>query len=269
MFGLDDIFSSVVDTGLSFLGNSFLAGQANDNSAKAAAAAYANNLKAFQRRYQDTVTDMRAAGLNPILAATGGFNVSGAPTMPMAQSFMGSMSGVHPISSTAKDYAEAEQATTGSKKNEVEIERTYQEIKNKQQDVKESIQRIAESRAREGKTTQEEMLIGRQIINVMEDTIVKIEQARSLRADVIKSLSQADLNDQEKFRSREDVKRISALVASINQGKKMMEAEYSRLKKMSSQYDIPVIGHILAGINNLLNFGGGAPASAAIGAIAK
>lgn len=268
-FTLGALASMGLDYGMSYLGNSLLAGNANDNSAKAAAAAYANNLKAYQRRYQDTVVDMRAAGLNPILAASGGFNVSGAPTMPMAQSFMGTMSGVHPLSSSAKDYADTDQATTAARKNEAETERTFQEIKNKKQEVIESIQRTAESRAREGKTTQEEMLVGKQIINTIEDTIQKIEQARLLRAEVLKTLSQSDLNDQEKLRAREDVNRIRALTASINQSRNMMEAEYSRLKKMSSQYNIPVWGSILAGINNILNFGGGAPASAAIGALLK
>lgn len=253
MFGLDDIVSSVFDTGLSFLGSSLLAGQANDNSAKAAAASYANNVKAFQRRYQDTVVDMKAAGLNPILAATGGFNVSGAPTMPMAQTFQGSLSGTHPISSSAKDYAETDEAVTSARKNEAEMQRTFQDIQNKKQDIKESVQRIAESRAREGKLTQEEMLVGKQIINTVEDTIVKIEQARNLRSEIIKNLSVADLNDQEKQRVKADIARLNEYTKNIRIATANLETEYTRLNKISNVYKIPYYGEFLAGTHALIN----------------
>jgi len=267
MFGWDDALSMGLEAGLSYFGNNMLAGQANESSAKAAAASYANNMKAFQRRYQDTVVDMRAAGLNPILAASGGFNVSGAPTMPMAQSFPGTMSFGHNLSSTAKDYQDVEQSKTEVQKKEVEINNIMQDTAKKKEEVKETIERTLKTRAETGKITQEEMLIGRQIINTIEDTMKKTQEIRLMRAEIIRTLSQADLNDQQKLQVKSDISRLNQQTSLLKQSTRNLETEYERLKKMSWHYSIPVWGHFVSGINNLLNFGGGAPAAAGINAI--
>ncbi len=46
------------------------------------ARAFESSMGAYKTRYQNTAADMRAAGLNPVLAASGGFNVGSAPTRP-------------------------------------------------------------------------------------------------------------------------------------------------------------------------------------------
>lgn len=71
------IGSAVLGKGLDFLGNKLSA----DQSQGFDKVAFDYNRYAYNRRYQDTMNDMKLAGLNPILAASGGFSVSNAPTM--------------------------------------------------------------------------------------------------------------------------------------------------------------------------------------------
>ncbi len=71
------------------------------------ARAFSSSMGAYKTRYQNTTADMRAAGLNPVLAASGGFNVGNAPTRPM-------IPGVDMSSgaSSAKNFRETEQMDT-------------------------------------------------------------------------------------------------------------------------------------------------------------
>lgn len=69
-------------------------------------------LDAYKKRYQWTMEDMRRAGLNPILAAaSGGFNVSGVPTMGSPGAFQAHS----PYGTTAAGALDIEKAKTEEK----------------------------------------------------------------------------------------------------------------------------------------------------------
>lgn len=96
-------------------------------------ASSANSLEANQRnqinyrhRYQWTAEDMRKAGLNPILAASSGFDVGQAPNAPQAQ--------VIPYSSTdaATAYNQYSQAKKAEQESKLISEQTRHEIEKKQ-----------------------------------------------------------------------------------------------------------------------------------------
>lgn len=108
------LLDSISDIGSSILGGatSAIGGIAGDylgnaligepNSSKA----YKRSREAYMSRYQDTVKDMNFAGLNPILAATGGFNVGQSVDAKMPQYTTTN------YGQTAKGYAEAKKIRT-------------------------------------------------------------------------------------------------------------------------------------------------------------
>lgn len=62
-----------------------MADHAMDRSEDAATTAYDRSVDLYGKRYQMTMKDMEAAGLNPILAATGGISVGPSPQMASPQ----------------------------------------------------------------------------------------------------------------------------------------------------------------------------------------
>ena len=93
-------------------------------SKKEAAKARSWSERMYKRRYQHTVADMRAAGLNPILAASGGFNVGSGPTVSKADSTPGTTPGLTAAqmelmhANSAKAGAEARKAKADAKMKE-------------------------------------------------------------------------------------------------------------------------------------------------------
>lgn len=74
-----------------YLQNQFIgqpnADRAYEQSYAGSAEAFARSQQAYKTRYQNTVQDMIKAGINPIMAASSGFNVGNAPQMHAPQSF--------------------------------------------------------------------------------------------------------------------------------------------------------------------------------------
>lgn len=154
------LVGSVLDIGSSLLGNELIgkpnAAEAYAQSENAAARAFDRSYGVYKTRYQDTMNDMKLAGLNPILAAgSGGFNVSGTPQMSTAQSFMPN----YPQMLTSSAYQ-------AMKSGELDEERRNTETKKQDKlaaEAKVALQRVMTERSKRGLMSQQEAELAQRI----------------------------------------------------------------------------------------------------------
>jgi len=213
-------------------------------NALAAADAFNESERAYGQRYQATVKDMRAAGLNPIMAASGGFSVGNAPQMSVPQ----------PVPYPSADYATA---FSSSAKNIYDAYKSSQETEESKsreslnyQKVQESFQNVVESRAKTGVLTEQEKVAVAQVdeiglrISKMAQEIESIRLSRDLTRENISTAVQ----ERELIRQRQ---------GEVSQHAKALKAETDRLKAIlpqllqtSEAYKGPV-GGLLGYINAL------------------
>ena len=150
---LSGVGGAVVDIAGGFLGNELIgkpnADDAYKQSRQASAEAFERSYGAYKTRYQDTMSDMQAAGLNPILAAgSGGFTVSGQPSMQAAQGYQAPNPNTN-FANSARNLAE------------VKLKKA-QKVKT-QEEAENAIYERANIKAQKGVLTRKEELLIKQI----------------------------------------------------------------------------------------------------------
>lgn len=130
-------------TASDYVSNAFI-GQPNADAAfaqsqTATAKQYERQKELYQNRYKWTMEDMKRAGLNPILAASSGFNVGSNPTVSAAQSFM-APSPIGQGASSAKMVAETEKMKEETKETSAKIKKVQAETGLIIKKVKETIE---------------------------------------------------------------------------------------------------------------------------------
>jgi hypothetical protein len=217
--------SLLAQTGL----NMATAKQASDQSSELSQEAFDRSMAAYKQRYQNTAVDMKAAGLNPILAASGGFNVSGQPQAQMAQSFLPTTAAMETGSATARNIAEAEKTT-------IERHKVLKEIALLGEQANLAIQQAYESNAREGVANQQE---------------------KNLQAEFVKIKTETLRIATEISKVGEETKNITVGRQLIRQNIREMKAIADKLEMTNKNYTGPA-GEILGFINALtdaLNLG--------------
>jgi hypothetical protein len=107
-----------------------------------------DNRWSFKNRYSWTMDDMARAGLNPILAASGGFNVStGGPTASLPNVNMAPMPNVPSISASAKEYAQVEQVKTEVGRIKAETKRIIKDTQLKSKQIIQAVVNTSKMRA--------------------------------------------------------------------------------------------------------------------------
>jgi hypothetical protein len=261
--------ASLGSSALGFLGTKY----ASDSSRDAAATAWSNskqaasfqharnkqlqqrqfrfNKTAYVNRYKWMTQDLKRAGLNPILAASGGFSPGSSPSVglpsagmaqsPMPQTFDPKLD----ISSALSNFAQADKSTA-----EAETTRSKQELLKKQ--TLTEIDKAANLRASTGKLKQEEK-------KLVQDTYLSMQQHAKMAREILKLGSEHRKIDEETENVKAYRKQIEALAQSI-------KYNLSQLKQRSDVYKTPYgsglmyLNETMKAIGNLLG-GGGAPAA--------
>lgn len=226
-----NLVSSALDIGTDM----FMSSRANDTARENSAMAYQMSRDAYKNRYQDTMSDMKSAGLNPILAASGGFNVGNSVTANVPDTFKAGAQA--PMSSSALDFAKTKQA-------EEETKKTVHETKLVINQAKNEFEKIFETRARKGLVSEQERETHHKI-NTMMVTQMKMYEEASLYA------SKSALNEQER-------RNAVQLHRKLELENRKLNAEFAQIRNISNVYNHPggqiltILSEILGSLGNLL-----------------
>lgn len=242
-----------LDLGFQYIGNQLI-GKPNAKDAwermkNAATVAYNRRMTAYKSRYQNTMEDMRAAGLNPILAASGGFQVgqvtADIPQAPMAQ--------VPNISATNSglNMAQMDKASQEAMKAFAEVDQVIANTSKIIEEKNLAIQNIANKRAeekltkvKEKETVQNVRLLARKIWTELQNFNKITQEAYYLNM-------QTKLTHSEIARTQGATSKIAWERRQIQKLVKKLELEMVKLQKDSNLYRGPV-GQIWRGIETVL-----------------
>lgn len=148
--------------------------------------AFGNSYYAYKNRYQNTAKDMKAAGLNPILAASGGFSVGNAPQMQKANAMQPHQPNLDPLTS-AKTVSE-------KKLIDKQKEESESKAKNNLSQAKLNIQKIAESRSKSKLMDQQEMNAVQEMFNLERQGQILLQQQDKINQEIQKLTAETELS---------------------------------------------------------------------------
>lgn len=184
MFGIDDaiiagVAGSVLGGVTSGIFNTNSARTANERAVENTNNAFAASQQEYATRYQTTAKDMKLAGINPIMAATGGFNVSGQPTMSAAAVHQAAPMQMESFTTAAKSAKDVEKSDYEMDKLSAETDNIVQDTEKKRLEALHEIERIAKTKA-------DIVLTGEQTEKTKAETLLTGETTGKTRAETTK-----------------------------------------------------------------------------------
>jgi len=187
------IIGAAAAIGGGILGNKAQAGQAQDNRDFQA--------DQYSRRYQITMADMKAAGLNPMLAYSQGVGSSPAGSMGNMGDFGGGEAGSI-IAQAGMRKSAAKQADTASTQNISTAKNLDQDTKLKKTQERETQAKISKIKGETAATFQQAMLYGSQ-------TELTNEQVKEVKSKINQLASQTGLTKAQKSQLEQEIAKFA------------------------------------------------------------
>ena len=207
----------IADLATSWIGNQAIgkpnSAYAYSQSQKGAREAFERSYQTYKTRYQDTMADMRKAGLNPILAAgSGGFNVGNSPQMSAYGGYQPQVPNVS-SSASARNYADA-----GLKRGQTK--ETVRKVQKLRAETLHTLNKLDETLAKTGKIKAETRLI-------MKNTRTAIMNYWKTYAQFYESISSGELNIQQRKKLNIDIQRLKLAIPELKAASDIYSTPYA------------------------------------------
>ena len=221
------------------------------------------NKRAYQNRYQWTVGDMVKAGINPIMAASGGFNVGQAPASSLPNIAKADMPAIPDFASSAKDVMSAYETSANVGKIKAERMKALKEAELAGKKALETVQRTAKIRV-------EQNLIGAQERRTIAEIVKTYKDVNRIASQTALMENQIDELQVRMGKEKEETENIKEQRGLIQRNKERASQEIKRLRfllsqlgKVSNVYKSP-IGGFLTYLREIISALGLAPIAGAL-----
>lgn len=227
-----DFGQGAVEIGLQGLWNEKASNSARDFALMAQDRQYERDRDDWMNRYYRTTADMRRAGLNPILAATGGIQVGATPSVDLP-----SVPQTAPVSMPDLDFGSTAKKIAEAKKAESEAGKAKEETALAKNRAMSEIVSQGKMRAETNKITTEEKLTFRNVINAEKQFEVLNKQLDQIQ-------SQTALNEAE----RSKVEQFTENLFKIG---KQLQLELEKLSRTANVYAGPA-GQVISYVKEIM-----------------
>lgn len=242
MFGIDDALMaaaipSVIGLGGSLMGNLFNqsnAKSATESSREGAREAAAFNEQQYSQRYQTTAKDMRAAGINPIMAATGGFSVGPSPTMQNPQAFQPAP--VESFSSSAKQFGDLANTMVQREKGAAETLNVIKDTQKKVAEIDKIVQDKIQSQAQTENIKMSTQESWTRIVTMEMNFATIATNLTKMNQEIAQIMTQTSLTAEQRQMTAELTQKIKAEKAKLNSEYKILETELTKLRARNEIY---------------------------------